>query len=80
MARKLRISAITTIAVTSIQWLTGQNLWDPSVRFLTELPAKTDPFEVTAIVVVTLVLTFIATLFPARGAANTDPVQVLRYE
>ena len=50
------------------------------MRFLSELPAKTDPFEVTAIVVVTLVLTFIATLFPARGAANTDPVQVLRYE
>ena len=66
--------------VNFIQLVTGQNLWDPSVRFLSELPAKTDPFEVTAIVVVTLVLTFIATLFPARGAANTDPVQVLRYE
>ena len=36
---------------TSIQSLTGQNLWDPSVRFLTDLPSKTDPFEVTAIVV-----------------------------
>ena len=66
--------------VNFIQLVTGQNLWDPSVRFLSELPAKTDPFEVTAIVLVTLVLTFIATLFPARGAANTDPVQVLRYE
>jgi ABC-type lipoprotein release transport system permease subunit len=36
--------------------------------------------EKLAIVGVTLVLTYIATLFPARGAANTDPVQVLRYE
>ena len=66
--------------VNFIQLLTGQNLWDPSVRFLTELPSKTDPFEVAAIIGVTLVLTFVATLFPARGAANTDPVQVLRYE
>ena len=66
--------------VNFIQLVTGQNLWDPSVRFLSELPAKTDPFEVAAIVGVTLVLTYIATLFPARGAANTDPVQVLRYE
>ena len=66
--------------VNFIQLVTGQNLWDPSVRFLSELPSKTDPFEVAAIVGVTLVLTYIATLFPARGAANTDPVQVLRYE
>jgi len=66
--------------VNFIQLITGQNLWDPSVRFLTELPSRTDPFEVAAIVTVTLVLTYIATLFPARNAANTDPVQVLRYE
>ena len=66
--------------VNFIQLVTGQNLWDPSVRFLSELPAKTDPVEVTAIVLVTLVLTFLATLFPARNAAATDPVQVLRYE
>ncbi|HEY8593521.1 MAG TPA: lipoprotein-releasing ABC transporter permease subunit [Sphingomicrobium sp.] len=66
--------------VNFIQLVTGANLWDPSVRFLTELPSKTDPLEVLAIIVVTLVLTFLFTLFPARRAARTDPVQVLRYE
>jgi lipoprotein-releasing system permease protein len=66
--------------VNFIQLVTGQNLWDPSVRFLTELPSRTDPVEVAAIIAVTLVLTYFATLFPARNAANTDPVQVLRYE
>jgi lipoprotein-releasing system permease protein len=66
--------------VNLIQLATGQNLWDPSVRFLSELPSKTDPLEVAAIIIITLVLTFFATLFPARRAAATDPVQVLRYE
>jgi lipoprotein-releasing system permease protein len=66
--------------VNFFQLLTGQNLWDPSIRFLTELPAKTDPFEVFAIVSMALVLSFLATLYPAWKAASTDPVQVLRYE
>jgi lipoprotein-releasing system permease protein len=66
--------------VNAIQFATGQNLWDPSVRFLSELPSKTDPFEVTAIVLIALILSFLATLYPAWKAASTDPVQVLRYE
>ncbi|HJQ15845.1 MAG TPA: lipoprotein-releasing ABC transporter permease subunit [Allosphingosinicella sp.] len=63
-----------------IQTLTGQNLWDPSIRFLTELPSRTDPFEVLAIVAMALGLSFLFTLYPAWKAAGTDPVQVLRYD
>ena len=66
--------------VNAIQTLTGQNLWDPSVRFLTDLPAKPNPVEVAAIVLTALILSFLATLYPAYKAASTDPVQVLRYE
>ncbi|MBB3032727.1 lipoprotein-releasing ABC transporter permease subunit [Alteriqipengyuania lutimaris] len=66
--------------VEFIGLVTGQELWDPSVRFLTTLPAKTDPWEVFGIVMLALVLSFLATLYPAFKAANTDPVQVLRYE
>lgn len=66
--------------VNFVQLLTGQNLWDPSIRFLTELPSRTDPVEVAAIVLMALGLSFLATLYPAFKAASTDPVQVLRYE
>ena len=80
----LALGAITLFfrqgAVDLVHYVTGSNPWDPSVRILSELPSKTDPVEVAAIVIVTLLLIFPATLFPARKAASTDPVQVLRYE
>jgi lipoprotein-releasing system permease protein len=66
--------------VHAVEWITGQNLWDPSIRFLTELPSRSDPVEIVVISVMALVLSFLATLYPAMKAASTDPVQVLRYE
>jgi lipoprotein-releasing system permease protein len=66
--------------VDFIAFATGQEIWDPEVRFLSTLPSRTDPWEVLGIVMLALVMSFLATLYPALKAANTDPVQVLRYE
>ena len=60
--------------------VTGQDLWDPQVRFLSTLPARADPVEIAMIVLLALALSFLATLYPALKASSTDPVQVLRYE
>jgi len=66
--------------VDFIAFATGQEIWDPEVRFLSTLPSRTDPWEVFGIVMLALTMSFLATLYPALKAANTDPVQVLRYE
>ncbi|MEO6152426.1 MAG: lipoprotein-releasing ABC transporter permease subunit [Croceibacterium sp.] len=66
--------------VRFIELVTGQNLWDPQIRFLSEMPSRTDPGEVLMICVMAMGLSFLATLYPAFRAASTDPVEVLRYE
>ena len=66
--------------VNAVQYATGQNLWDPSVRFLSELPSRMDPVDVIGTVAMAMILSFLFTLYPAIRAARTDPVQVLRYE
>jgi lipoprotein-releasing system permease protein len=66
--------------VDLIERVSRQELWDPKVRFLTELPSRADPLEIAIISVMALVFSFLATLYPALKAASTDPVQVLRYE
>ncbi|MFL0672525.1 MAG: lipoprotein-releasing ABC transporter permease subunit [Erythrobacter sp.] len=66
--------------VSFIAFATGQQIWDPEVRFLSTLPSRTDPWEVAGIIALAMVMSFLATLYPALKAANTDPVQVLRYE
>jgi len=58
--------------------LLGVNPWDPTVRFLSDIPSVIDWREVAAVVVMTLVLSLLATLYPAWKAARLDPVKALR--
>ena len=60
--------------------LLGIELFDPAIYYLSELPAKIDPAEVTAVVIMALALSFLATIQPAWRAARLDPVEALRYE
>jgi lipoprotein-releasing system permease protein len=69
-----------TQILAGVSKLTGFDIWNPSVRFLSEMPSKTDPGDVITTVVICLVLTLICTFYPAWKAANTDPVKVLRYD
>ena len=63
-----------------LSWLTSTELFPPTLYFLSRLPAEMDPAETTAVVVMALALSLLATLYPSWRAARLDPVEALRYE
>lgn len=64
----------------AVNYVAGGGVWDPSVRFLSRLPARLELADVMSAVALSVGLSFVVTYFPARRAARMDPVEALRYE
>jgi lipoprotein-releasing system permease protein len=64
----------------ALQKVIGTDLFAAEIYFFTRIPARIDAGEVAAVVLMALVLSFLATLYPSWRAARLDPVEALRYE
>ena len=63
-----------------VNYMSGGGIWDPSIRGIYNLPAELRLVDVLRAVGLSLSLSFIVTIFPARRAARMNPVEALRYE
>ena len=70
------IAAITS----TVEQTLGMKLFDPSVYFISELPADLQGFDVAVVVIASFALSLLATLYPAWRASRIAPAEVLRYE
>lgn len=78
------MGSIFVMNINSIKQLlesaTGATLFDPMIYFLTSLPSEPDISEIISIVIVAMLLSFLATIYPAWKAAKMLPADALRYE
>ncbi len=78
------LGVVVCLNVESIRqffsWISGTTLFNPELYFLSQLPADMNAGETVSVIVMALVLSFLATIFPAWRASKLDPVQALRYE
>lgn len=63
-----------------IELITGSKLINPDVYLIDYLPSQINLHDVVSIFCISIILSIVATLYPSRNAANTDPVEALRYE
>lgn len=75
------VLGLNAARVTSfIETIFGAKLFDPTVYFISELPADLQWPDVFAVVIASLILSVLATLYPAWRASQVAPAEVLRYE
>lgn len=63
-----------------VNYFAGGGVWDPSIRGIYNVPAKLEAADVISAIALSLGLSFLVTIFPARRAARMNPVEALRYE
>jgi len=76
----LTLALNVDVIVPFLEQTLGFHFMDPDVYYISSLPSEVHPGDVVRIALAALILTFVATVYPALQAARTPPAEALRYE
>jgi lipoprotein-releasing system permease protein len=76
----LALALNVDVIVPFLETTFGFHIMDPDVYVVSAIPSELHPPDVVRIALAALILTFVATVYPAFRAAQTQPAEALRYE
>jgi lipoprotein-releasing system permease protein len=76
----LALALNVDVIVPFLEGTFGFHIMDPDVYAVPAIPSEVHPPDIVRIAIAALLLTFAATIYPARQAARTQPAEALRYE
>ncbi len=63
-----------------IEWITGREVFDPTVYYFNTIPTVVHPAMVVWVVFGAMLIAILASVLPSIRAARMHPVEALRYE
>jgi lipoprotein-releasing system permease protein len=76
----LALALNVDVIVPFLEGTFGFHIMDPDVYAVAAIPSEVHSPDIVRIALSALLLTFAATIYPARQAARTQPAEALRYE
>jgi lipoprotein-releasing system permease protein len=76
----LSLSLNVDVIVPFLEQTFNFHIMDPDVYYIPGIPSETHATDVVLIALAALVLTFVATIYPALRASQTEPADALRYD
>ena len=80
VALGLGLALNVDVVVPFLEQTLGFHIMDPDVYYISGLPSEVHPGDVVRIALAALILTFVATIYPALQASRTQPAEALRYD
>ncbi len=76
----LALALNVDVIVPFLESTLGFHIMDPDVYYISGIPSEVHPPDIVRIAIAALLLTLVATVYPAYQAARTQPAEALRYD
>ena len=74
----LMISYNLDVIISIIEYIIGRSLISSQIYFISHIPAEPALYDIVIVIILSLSMSFLATIYPSKKAAKYEPAQILK--